>query len=139
LSWESLDSVLKVRQELLEIDTRFGELGGNGLFADLEKAGVLTHHIPGVEQIDNAMVHPPQIGRARLRGEVIRRLAGNGGSYRCDWQGVADLKGNRLLNLSDPFESNESWLDFTNKETSLPQPFSDLANLSQTVVDTCVW
>ena len=34
-----------VKKELFEIDTRFGQLGGGGLFARLDEAGVLTHHI----------------------------------------------------------------------------------------------
>jgi len=139
LSWESLDLALNVSKELMEIDTRFGEVGGSGLFAELETAGVLTHHVPGVDAIEHAMFNPPQVGRARVRGEVIQRLAGNGGNYRCDWQGVADLTGKRLLNLSDPFEASEQWHDLTQKETPVPRPFIDLVNLSVPDSDTCVW
>jgi Pup-ligase protein len=138
LSWESLDSVITLRKELMEIDTRFGELGGCGLFAELGKAGVLAHHVPGVDAIDDAMINPPQFGRARIRGEVIRRLAGNGGGYRVDWQGIADLRNNRLLNLSDPFETNERWSDTTKTDAPLPQPFIDIANWSWPDVDSCV-
>src|SRR5262245_2729854 len=48
LSWDSLTSVMDVRKELFEIDTRFGQLGGAGIFSSLDNAGVLKHHIPGV-------------------------------------------------------------------------------------------
>jgi Pup-ligase protein len=129
LSWDSLDAVLALRKDLLEIDMRFGELGGRGIFANLDAAGVLTHHIAGVEAIEDAMIHPPAMGRARVRGEVIRRLGGYG-YYKCDWQGVADLRSKRLLDLSDPFETEERWVDMTQVEALGTYTFFDFARLA---------
>jgi hypothetical protein len=112
LSLDALDSVFKLRQELLEIDTRFGQLGGRGIFAGLDRAGVLAHHVSGVDAIEQAITEPPAAGRARIRGEVIRRLAGQNGRYQCDWQGIFDASTNRILDLSEPFEAVERWLEY---------------------------
>ena len=128
LTWDSLDSVLTLRKELFEIDTRFGELSGQGLFAEMEKAGVLTHHFPGVDAIEYATTHPPVVGRARVRGEAIQRLAAQGGAYRCDWQGVTDLRDHRLLDLSDPYETVALWVKPI-------QASGDLAPLGATYAD----
>lgn len=135
LRWDSLDAVLTLRKELLEIDTRFGELGGKGIFANLDAAGVLTHHVAGVKAIEEAMINPPAIGRARVRGEAIRRLAGYG-YFKCDWQGVADLQTRRLLDLSDPFETVERWLDMTQPVRDIY--FFDFARLAPPA-DGSVW
>jgi len=126
LSWDALESVFKLRQELLEIDTRFGQLGGRGLFAGLDRAGVLAHHIPGVEAIEQAITEPPELGRARIRGEVIRRLAGQNGIYQCDWQGIFDVGTNRLLDLSQPFEAAERWIEYEQAVTAGQPAFAAL-------------
>ncbi|MEK6324269.1 MAG: proteasome accessory factor PafA2 family protein [Acidobacteriota bacterium] len=125
LSWDALDAVIAVRKELFEVDTRFGQLGERGIFSSLHRAGVLTHHVPGVESIDDAMTRPPTVGRARIRGEVIRRLAGRSG-YQCDWQGVVDVDLKRVLDLSEPFEEVERWLDFDQARRMGPPVFADL-------------
>ncbi|MEW6207439.1 MAG: proteasome accessory factor PafA2 family protein [Acidobacteriota bacterium] len=113
-SWDDLNSVLALRQELFEIDTRFSQLGGRGIFSALDQAGVLTHHIEGVDRIEEAMSDPPPRHRARLRGEAIKRLSGNNGRYKCDWSGIWDFDIERYLDLSDPFETRERW-------TSMPK------------------
>jgi proteasome accessory factor A len=126
LSWDALDSVFKLRQELLEIDMRFGQLGGTGVFASLDRAGVLSHHVPGVEAVEEAIIKPPEMGRARIRGEVIRRLSGQNGNYQCDWQGILDVRTNRVLDLSDPFESAERWLGYEQAVSTGPAAFAAL-------------
>jgi proteasome accessory factor A len=100
---------IKFRQELFEIDMRFGQLGGKGLFAAMDRAGVLAHHFAGVERIGEAVTDPPATGRARIRGEFIRKNAETAGNYMCDWQSVSDLQGDLVLDLSDPFETGERW------------------------------
>ncbi len=109
LHWDGLRAFLQLRRELFELDTRFGQLGERGVFQHLNRAGVLTHHVPGVDNIEHAIANPPAIGRARLRGEVVRRFAGHNGQYRCDWQSVWDQAQRRLLDLSDPFAAEEHW------------------------------
>ena len=42
LDWDGLTPFLNLRQELFEIDFRFGQLGGQGLFATLDRTGMLA-------------------------------------------------------------------------------------------------
>jgi len=98
-----------MKRQLFEIDTRFGQLGDRGIFRSLERAGVLTHHIAGVDNLEHAVNHPPAVGRARLRGETVRQLCRSGGGHMCDWQSVWDGTQQRLLDLSDPFSAGALW------------------------------
>ncbi len=98
-----------VGQQLCEMDTRFGQLGERGIFAAMDRAGVLDHHLPEVDRIDEAMVEPPALGRARLRGLWVKRLSDKPARSRCDWSSVTDAQHRRLLDLSDPFETEERW------------------------------
>lgn len=109
LSWDDCQAVLRLRQQLFELDTRFSQLGEQGLFAALDRAGVLDHQIPGVVDIEHAVTQPPAAGRARLRGLCVQRLSGLGGHYSCDWTGVWDHREQRRMDLSDPFSHEETW------------------------------
>lgn len=109
LELTSLGAFLQLRQEMFEIDLRFGELGERGIFEIMDNEGVLEHRIRGVDRIEQALTEPPILGRARLRGDAIRRFSPEGDRYRAGWQFVSDSKENRFLNLADPFESEEKW------------------------------
>lgn len=109
LGWDRLADFQRLRAELLEMDTRFGQLGPQGIFGQLDRRGLLAHQAPGVENIPEAMVSPPARGRARLRGEAIRRLAGGDPPGRCTWDAVVDPKAGRVLDLSHPFAQQERW------------------------------
>jgi proteasome accessory factor A len=113
LTWEGFEQFLRLRPKMLEIDWRFGQVGERGIFAAMERDGVLDHHVAGIDHIDQAMENPPTVGRARVRGQCIRRLASfNGnGAYRCSWQTIWDYERKRTLDLSDPFETEERWQD----------------------------
>jgi hypothetical protein len=102
-------AVYRVHQELCEIDTRFGQLGGNGIFAALDRAGVLGHHVAGVDNIEHAVANPPAIGRARLRGQCVQRFKGQSHRYSCGWSHVVDGEKKLSLDLSNPFVSEEKW------------------------------
>lgn len=104
-----LTEIIALRHELFELDTRFTQLGDRGVFAALDRAGALDHALPGVDNIEHAVDHPPAAGRARLRGECIRRFHERPGEYSCDWTGVWDHRGGRYLDLSEPFVSEERW------------------------------
>lgn len=106
---QDLERFLSFRNELFEIDTRFGQLGSKGIFSSLDQDGVLRHHMKGIENIPDAEVNPPDEGRARIRGKMIRQLSGKTGSYRADWYAVWDHKNKRILDLSDPFTEKEAW------------------------------
>jgi len=101
-----------LRSRLFELDTRFGQLGDKGLFAQLDRAGVLRHQFPGVDNFEHAMECPPATGRANLRGNCVRRLGSancSRSAYACDWAAVWDQSQHRVLDLSDPFARQEDW------------------------------
>ena len=126
LDWDGLDGFLRLRQELCEIDMRFGQLTGEGIFAALEQAGVLDHHVAGVEEIELASSQPPQVGRARLRGECVGRYAKKHDQYACDWGGVWDLQGRRFLDLANPFTAEETWRELVEPPDAGRDPFYHL-------------
>lgn len=117
LTWDRLKPFLTLREELFETDWRFGQLGEKGVFAALDRtAGVLDHHVPGVDNIEGALTDPPAAGRAHIRGQFVKRFAGNNSRYMCHWDGVSDLVSRRVLDLSDPFETEERWREFSKRE-----------------------
>jgi len=111
-------AIAELHQELCEIDTRFGQLGNDGIFSALERAGALTQHFPGVDNIEHAVANPPAIGRARLRGQCIQQFAGQKLRYTCGWRGVWDRKKNLFLDLAEPFAAEEKWQE-------LPRPIRE--------------
>ena len=123
MRWDQLETVLALRQQLYEIDSRFSQLGEQGIFGSLDRAGVLEHRFEGVDNIEHAMANPPEIGRAHLRGECIRRFHRNGSNYRCDWRGVWDFQEGRFLDLSDPFAAEEKWTPLSEQNISYDDPF----------------
>ena len=108
LSWDMLRPVVDLRKELFELDFRFGQLGGSGLFDRLDCAGVLRHRAPGVVRIGDAVRYAPGGGRAGLRAKQIRKYAGCE-AFQCHWDAVWDSKGKRMLDLSDPFATQSKW------------------------------
>jgi proteasome accessory factor A len=97
------------RMQLFELDLRWGELGPRGIFDALDRRGELTHQVRGCDRIAEAIEQPPRVGRARIRGEVVRRLWQAGRPAWCTWDGIDDLQDRRSLDLSDPFEETERW------------------------------
>jgi hypothetical protein len=112
---DRLRDFLNLRNDLFEIDMRFGLLGGDGLFAALERDGALEHGIDGVGSLDieRAMSEPPLRTRARLRGDTIARLAHENGWFEGDWTGLWNRDRNTRLDLRDPFEAQERWVPGT--------------------------
>ncbi len=106
---QGLEQFLALRRELCEIDTRFGQLGADGVFAAMDRAGVLNHRIVDDTEIEGAMETAPRSGRGRLRGERIRQLAPHRKRYECHWQRIVDHERNQLLDFSDPFAETANW------------------------------
>lgn len=131
MDWEKLQRCRRsrkfesLRQELFEVDVRFGQLGDLGVFAQLDRAGVLQHEFPGVDNFPHAIIHPPDLGRARLRGRAIQKLWGQDVQNSADWHGVWDSKNGQWLDLSEPFESAEEWKPIKRNRTE--PVFSDPA------------
>ncbi len=120
LCWDDLAAFLRARSELFEIDMRFGQLGAGGIFTALHAAGLLAQHVDGVDDIAGAVDSPPAGSRARLRGQLVRDLAGNGGRYGCDWQGVWDRQERRRVDLSDPFATTWEWKEWQRDDGASP-------------------
>jgi len=100
----------ELRQQLLEIDTRFSQITNpGGIFAALDRAGTLRHQVDGVGDVESALDIPPGHNRAHVRSHWIHQLAKNNGRYRCDWSGIWDTEQGRLLDLSDPFCRQADW------------------------------
>jgi tetratricopeptide (TPR) repeat protein len=121
LRWDSLEAILVLRHDLQKLDTRFGQLGSDGIFAALDRSGALRHGVQGVDNVKKAMSEPPADGRAHLRGECVRRFYPRQGLYFCDWSGVWDEENHRWLDLSEPFTTEEHWQ---------ADPVSDLMRLN---------
>ncbi len=100
---------VRARRALFECDLRFGQLGGRGLFEALDRDGVLTHHAPGVDEVESLVERPPAEGRAHVRGEAIRRLANDNRRFACDWDYIHSANADTFLDLRDPFEREERW------------------------------
>ena len=104
-----LGEVRRLRQELFEIDTKFGRLGDGGIFAALDgQPGLLAHRVEGERSVRAGVDQPPASGRARVRGDFIRRCSGSH-DYRVSWEDIYDSSWRRL-DLSDPFVNTERWL-----------------------------
>ncbi len=111
LSWDGFRGFLDLKQELFAIDARYSELGEDGIFNALRAAGAIEDDAPGVGDPVAAEEAPPQVGRARVRGEAIRGIWERGGADRCfaDWGRVVDRAAKRMLDLRDPFEEGAQW------------------------------
>jgi hypothetical protein len=120
LAWDGLNPFLRLRNELCAIDARFGQLGKQGIFTVLDEAGALDHHVPGVDDIEHAMENPPAVGRARLRGQLVRSFAGDQNRYLCDWNGIWDRTEDRFLNMNDPFSPPLVWTGSGENEQRVP-------------------
>jgi proteasome accessory factor A len=102
---------MNVYFELLEIDKRFSQIGGNGIFDHLDAAGALKHGLPGLgeAEITAVVAEPPTGGRAAIRGGWIRRLANEPKRYHVNWNSIYDAEQNRHLDLSDPYGCDVDW------------------------------
>jgi Pup-ligase protein len=108
LHLQQMDAVLHARPQFFELETRFSQVGGTkGIFEALNSSGALNHKVDRIGSVGEAMTEPPAGSRAVLRGQVIRRLAG--GRAEATWDRIVDLKENRMLDLSDPFATEEVW------------------------------
>jgi len=110
LDWRDLPRVLALRSELLELDTRFLQIGG--LFHRLDEQGVLDHRIlPTSRCIDDAVHNPPAAGRAALRGGFVREHASSM-SHQAGWTVLIDGATRKRASLDDPFATVAEWRDF---------------------------
>lgn len=113
LGWEDLEQGREmtgfgeIRAELQELDTRFGQVGARGIFAELDGRGLLRHRIEESDYADE-----PATTRARLRGAAIREACRNGsaGKMSVEWTHVMDYDGGRMYDLADPWGEDAAWV-----------------------------
>jgi hypothetical protein len=109
LRWDDLSRFILLRYRMLETDTRFAQLGSRGIFHSLNRSAVLQHRVAEIGDIEAAVALPPASGRAKLRGEMVRTLAGSNGRFVCRWDSIVDLQENRIFDMSDPFSEEGQW------------------------------
>jgi hypothetical protein len=134
LSWDMLRPVVDLRKELFELDFRFGQLGGDGIFERLDRAGALEHRVPGVDNIDEAINNAPAEGRARLRGRRIRSYQGRTG-FVCYWDEILDLNAKRRLDMLDPFATRATWKKLPDEFRVEPETIRRLRGAQPTLFD----
>ena len=105
MSISDLPNFAALRDELFEVDIRFGDIGADSLFASLQREGVIAGGTVGTEAVARAAAEPPPGGRAALRASWIRHLHPKGDDYACDWTGIRHRSSGVWLDLRDPFGS----------------------------------
>ncbi len=112
-SWRNLVDYVERRRQFCELDVKLGRVGPKGLFSVLENLGLMGgHRVVQSRDVDDACVNPPGPGtRAHVRGKVIRELASQANHAGCEWQQISDPARKRILDLGDPFERNEVWVE----------------------------
>jgi WD40 repeat protein len=96
-----------LRHSLFALDVRYARIGPDGLAARLESTGAFPHRVRPAPSLDDAMWSAP-VGRSRLRGRAIARLADRRGGAACDWTSVVDGNG-RVLDLTHPLVREARW------------------------------
>jgi proteasome accessory factor A len=109
LEWSKWRDFVALRQELFEVDMRYGQLGSKSVFDALDRSAVLSHRIGNLGSIDEAVRNPPAVGRAAIRGRYVRELNGDFGRYVCDWNAIYDRGQGRMLDLQNPFATEAAW------------------------------
>ena len=95
-----------IREELFELDVRFGDISEEGLFASLARDTRPGNRLVSERAIDDAMRIPPQGTRAKLRGEWVERLSQERAQKQCGWEFIHDDNENLSLLFDDPFGSS---------------------------------
>ena len=107
LDIDQLPRVSALRHKLFELETRY--LQNNGLFEQLESAGVLDHvAIPDRMAISEAVRVPPKGTRAEVRGECVNKYHGQG-AVTCSWLRVTDGANRRTMSLENPLSTSAEW------------------------------
>lgn len=116
--WAGLREFLRLRQELFEIDVRFGQLGPGGIHAQLSAKGLTGPELVSDEEVTRAVLYPPAGGRAMARGGLIRSLSQSesAASFMCGWTRVWDRRDRCFVDLSDPFGTSVVWQRYEHAE-----------------------
>ncbi len=119
-AWGDLRIGKGLAAELCEIDTRFGELGPQGIFHSLDRAELLEHRLPELGSVEEAMTTPPAGGRAEVRGRAIRELHCDRDRYQCGWGRIGDGVEGRTYDMSDTHGGSPQWRSHESFSTRRP-------------------
>jgi proteasome accessory factor A len=110
-----------IRPQMLALDVQFGRLDDDGLFQQLDQAGLLDHHIPEVsdDTVTQAMRNPPEGSRATLRGRIVSQPDA-ARHFTVSWDHVVGQDG-RVLDMSNPFATEEVWGPPASPNTESPE------------------
>ena len=106
-----LQELLEIRRELCVLDLRFGQLGEAGIFNQLDAAGLIDHHVPGVD-VERATKEAPRDTRAAARSRAIQELRAEperARKSRVSWNAVYDGHQGLQIRLRDPFQTTAVW------------------------------
>ncbi len=115
---EDLDRYFDLRCQVFELDTRFGQLGSEGIFNSLDHAGHLDHGAPGADRVNLARTEPPSDTRATVRGAIVREFSSGDGHVTVDWHQATDAKRRRSIDLSNPFCLDKHWAECPEQDAS---------------------
>lgn len=109
-TWEELVDLLSLRPALQELDYRFGQLGGGGVFESLDRQGLCRRLVERPVR-ETPLGDPPADTRANFRAAVVRQHGHDPRRHRfsCDWGVVVDRIERQILHLSDPFDPAPQW------------------------------
>lgn len=94
-------------QKLMALDISYHDVRRrSSLFYSLEQQGLLEHRVVTEDEIASAMVSSPPDTRAAVRGRVIRQFSGLEAGV-ATWYAI--WVPGRVLDLRDPFETDEKW------------------------------
>ncbi|MFN0178496.1 MAG: proteasome accessory factor PafA2 family protein [Gemmatimonadales bacterium] len=101
---------LSDRPARFELDFRFGQLGRDGIYEQLDRQGLCRRMVERPDR-PHPVGDPPADTRARRRGEAVAeyRLEPRKMQVFCDWTRVVDCASDRMLDLSDPFSTTATW------------------------------
>jgi hypothetical protein len=136
-SREDVERFLALRSRLHEAELRFGQLGGEGTFDRLDRAGLLEHRLIAGAEIEGALDTPPGDTRARARGAAVAAMAGTPGweAARADWAGISDVAARRELDLSDPFATQAEWKEMASPRRPVQRPAAEPSGDGSTLPD----
>ncbi|MDH3644379.1 MAG: proteasome accessory factor PafA2 family protein [Gammaproteobacteria bacterium] len=91
------------RSRQLMLDVLLSDLE-QPLLTDLNRS--TESEVVDAEEIEAAVSHAPEMTRAKVRGDVVKRFSGRG-DVCCNWSEVC-MRDQRLV-LDEPFETRERW------------------------------
>jgi hypothetical protein len=92
---------LRFAVRLQSLELKYHELGG--LFDQFHASGLVDPVVVSEAEVERAIHHPPDGGRAEARSKTIRQFHGH--QWACDWEQAVSQTDGRWVDLRDPFSN----------------------------------